>query len=188
MAIMPLKKWYPASLVKRKLGAIVQALNEKGGRVSFDGSADAPRFFLEDIDDVSLNGSEQHMGIDQVRTFWSEKLDHLRLTGERVVVDGSRKPRAVLYRNEALAKERSRARKGAVSGQMREFRTILDSLGQLAQQLELATKKIEDDAAFYRPILNRLDERLEVVDRRFAELWKERNASTREFRNEPGAL
>lgn len=140
MAIIELDDWYSATVAKRKLGAIVQRLNEQGGSIGVGGINDAPRFYLRDVDEISLDGSEEHMGIDQVRTFWSETLDRVSKTGERVVVDGSRRPRAVLYRNEDLAKERSRARRRAA-------RATQDSLNQLVRRLELATSRIEDNSA-----------------------------------------
>lgn len=175
MPDFPLKNWYSMNEAKRKLGALAQALNEKEERVGIAGSADAPKFFLQDVDLSDLDGSEQHLGVDQLRTAWSDKLEEVRKSGSLIVVEGSRKPRAVLFRNEALAKIRKSVRKSAVLGQTQKFEAILGRLDELAGQLQSAANKVEADAAFYRPILTRLDERLEVVDRRFAELWKSQN-------------
>lgn len=166
-----LESWYASEGAKRSFGRICQAVNEQGGAIALLGTEEKPMLVLADADDHPEIADEIAMTIEEVRADWPA-VTSAALLGTQFRIRGKKVMRAVLFRHPEArhpAERYLRSRCSDANALAQRLETLAKEVRMLGQQLK---RFMENPAAEFAPIADRLARSAEVIDRRFKEAWR----------------
>lgn len=94
-----LKPWYSSEDVKRSLGRICQAVNERDKKIHLSGLEEKPYMVMENIDKNESFHTDMEITIENLKADWSAVTLAVIFLDFRVRIRGKSKLRAVLYRH-----------------------------------------------------------------------------------------
>lgn len=163
-----LEDWYTSDQAKRSFGAICQGVNEQGEKISLLGTKDRPYLFLQDIDDAQLSDDDVEITIEEARADWSAITHAAMLHGTRFRINGKKRQRALLFRNEnephpALKYRKAQApQMAAIAAKLEELLKEIQKLGRVrvVERREMAS------------LVTRFESAAELIERRFRDVWR----------------
>jgi len=144
MTVKKLKKfsledWYSSEEMKRRLGAICQAVDETGGKTSSMGRRDRPLIVISAARETPLDSEHVILSIDEAKADWSNVVSAALHYGTIFRIQGKAKERAILRAhpdNKPGARKYIRAKQGSLGGVAGRLETILDELRDIARKIE----------------------------------------------------
>lgn len=163
--------WYSGDAAKRSFGRICQAVNEEGEKIGILGTEGRPYLFLEDIDAVDETAEDVTISIEEAKADWSAVTHAAMLYGTRFVINGKKKPRAILYRNGEEMHPALKYRRG----QSPQASFIASKLEDLLKEVRKLGRMRLYEKHELLAIASRFEGAAELIERRFREVWRSAN-------------
>jgi hypothetical protein len=150
-----LDDWYASDDAKRKFGSICQQVNEQGREIELLGSEERPLLTLVDAESVEQGENEIEISIDEAKADWSAVTAAALFYGTVFRIRGKNIIRAVLRRHKVN-------RHSAIHRYRRpQPEDLLQTVEHLIEEL--------------RGVCKHFDSTTNIIDRRFKEVWREKN-------------
>lgn len=149
-----LDDWYASEDAKRRFGSVCQAVNEQSREVDLLGAEDRPFLSLLDAELVPPAENEVEISIDEAKADWSAVIAAALFYGTVFRIRGKKIKRAVLRRHKVN-------RHGALKYRRPQIEDLPQTVSLLLEELRGVSKHFDDTTT--------------LIDRRFKEVWRQKN-------------
>lgn len=149
-----LDDWYASDDAKRRFGSVCQQVNEQGREIGLLGSEERPLLTLAHAESVEQAENEIEVSIDEAKADWSAVIAAALFYGTVFRIRGKKITRAVLRRHKVN-------RHAAIQYRRPQPEDLLQTVEHLIEEL--------------RGVCKHFDSTTNIIDRRFKEVWREKN-------------
>lgn len=149
-----LDEWYGSEDAKRSLGSICRAVSVQGRSVALLGTGVRPLAVLSPASSKAPSQLEVLLNIDEVKADWSAVTSACLLFGTAFRISGSHHTHAILSRHAMHRHHALRYRRPQLEDIPQNLTLLLDDLREIGTRFDVTTK---------------------LIDRRFKEVWRDKN-------------